>query len=183
MGDFQDDTVPPAAARALDELTTWLADLHGIDPMGHGVATSTGGPSTRYAEGTEVDLPNVMGHRDTGLATACPGDHLYDIVRGSRPLGPRIEHRLEVDYGWAPRDVRLAAPQPAVPPAAPTDTPADAATDAATDAASDVETAAAATERAALGVATSVVDGFRTRDVGVLVSQMLSVRLGASLGR
>lgn len=100
VGNFQRDKVPPAAAHALDRLTAWLADLHGIDPTAVTPHVSTGGPSTRYGAGEVVDLPTIVGHRDTGLDTRCPGDHLYAIVRGPRPIAPRVRQILTTEYGW-----------------------------------------------------------------------------------
>lgn len=129
VGNFQEDQVPPAAARALDTLSAWLTDLHGIAPTGHGEMISTGGQSTKYVEGTVVDLPNIVGHRDTALNSSCPGDNLYDIVRGNNPIAPRVQARLVRDYGWAAdglppaEEVTVAtapgnAPEPAEAPAA-----------------------------------------------------------------
>jgi hypothetical protein len=109
VGDFQRGSVPRAAAQALDTLTTWLAEQHQIDPMGRGVHVSTGGTSTQYAEGDEVELPTILGHRDTALNSACPGDHLYDIVRGRNALAPRVRHRLTAHYGWPSIDDPRAA--------------------------------------------------------------------------
>ncbi|MBW3659793.1 MAG: N-acetylmuramoyl-L-alanine amidase, partial [Actinobacteria bacterium] len=159
VGNFHANGVPGEAARALDTLTTWLADLHDIDPLGRGLATSTGGPSTRYPEGFVVDLPNVLGHRDTGRNTACPGDHLFKIVRGENPLAPRVRARLTTDFGWPALDG--TAPPPAPPkgspppaPELPTDRPSP-------DAAELVR---------------DVVDGVDRRDVVALVSRMLSTR-------
>ena len=170
VGDFQEGTVPPAAARALDQLTAWLADLHDIDPLGNSVAVSTGGANTSYAEGVEVDLPNVMGHRDTGLDTQCPGDHLYDIVRGSRPLAPRVMTRLQAEYGWpapaadAPAPTAPAPPRPERPetPGTPATPPSPA---------------------EVVRTVSSVVDGLQPREVGRFVSRLVSARHAARAGR
>lgn len=151
VGNFQEDHVPAAAAEALDALSAWLTDLHGIAPKGRGMMTSTGGKSTRYPEGFVVDLPNIVGHRDTALNSSCPGDHLYDIVRGTHPIAPRVHARLVADYGWpleglpehhqhepdvsvavAPGNETVPAPDPGTPPAPQVPAPA-------TDAARPVE--------------------------------------------
>jgi hypothetical protein len=163
VGDFDETTVPPAAARALDRLTAWLVDLHGIDALGHGTAVSTGGPSTQFAEGVAVDLPNIVGHRDTALNSSCPGDHLYDIVRGSNPLAPRVRARLTSDYGYPAHGAAgtdAVAPIP-VPAAVPADPPP------------------AVTPGGVLRTVNSMMDGWRHHDVGTLVTRMLS---GAAIG-
>lgn len=102
VGDFDEHAVPAAAVSALDQLVAWLSDLHGIEPYAMSEHVSTGGETTRFAEGQVIELPSIVGHRDTGLDTACPGDHLYDFVRGKRPMAQRVRAILESSYGWAP---------------------------------------------------------------------------------
>jgi hypothetical protein len=166
VGDFQEHGVPAEAARALDTLTAWLADLHDIDPMGRGMATSTGGDTTRFPEGWVVDLPNIVGHRDTGRGTACPGDHLFDIVRGERPMAPRVRDRLTHDYGWPALEDVVNETSATAPPISTPPSPR----------APEVRTTAAEVVR-------NVVDGVDQRDVMALVARVLSTRgAGGTLG-
>lgn len=106
IGNFDRTRPSTAAQQSLEKLIAWLSDLHGIEPFAASDQVSTGGTSSGFPEGTAVSLPTVVGHRDTGKGTACPGGHLYDVVAG--PLRERVRHRLTVDYGW---------PSPTGPPA------------------------------------------------------------------
>ena len=80
LGQYHPGASPPvsspsaAALRSLTRLISWKFDLHGIDPRTRVLFRSRG--STRYPEGTVLDLPRIIGHRDVGL-TACPGDNLF----------------------------------------------------------------------------------------------------------
>lgn len=98
IGDFDSHPVPPAVRDSLRRLVTWLVDLHGLDPTAVTAHTSTGGETTRYAEGRVAVLPTILGHRDTGLTTTCPGDNLYPYVRGDGvgpgPLAREVAARL-----------------------------------------------------------------------------------------
>lgn len=77
IGDY--DVAPPTA-EAMEATTALLAFLSwhfDLDPLATVAAESTGGPKTRFPEGTHVELHAINGHRDTGKDTACPGEHLY----------------------------------------------------------------------------------------------------------
>lgn len=115
IGDFEEHRPPAAAINALDRLVAWLSDLHGIEPYDVSDHVSTGGETTRFVEGDVVALPSIVGHRDTGLDTLCPGEKLYEYVRGGHPIAPRVRNLLEADYGWGPTDRR---PPPAGEPRA-----------------------------------------------------------------
>jgi hypothetical protein len=80
IGDF--DLAPPTdeALAATIELAGWLSHRYGLDAAASVGAVSGGGSSTRFPEGTHVDLPVVSGHRDTGNGTSCPGEHLYALL-------------------------------------------------------------------------------------------------------
>lgn len=80
IGDF--DAAPPTAEalEATVELLAYLADTYDMDPGAMVGTESTGGPATRFPEGTHVELPAIAGHRDTGKDTACPGEHLYALL-------------------------------------------------------------------------------------------------------
>lgn len=80
IGDF--DEAPPSAEalEATEQLLAFLAGQYDMDPSASVGAESTGGPATRFDEGEVVDLPAIAGHRDTGLNTSCPGEHLYALL-------------------------------------------------------------------------------------------------------
>jgi hypothetical protein len=82
---------------AISRLIRWKLPVHGQPTTGRVQLTSAGGGSNRYAAGTVVTLPRIVGHRD-GNHTACPGDLLYDRL-------PDIRARVG--------DVQTSAPQPA----------------------------------------------------------------------
>ncbi|MDX1620266.1 MAG: N-acetylmuramoyl-L-alanine amidase [Nitriliruptorales bacterium] len=113
IGDFDAHRVPAEAVSALDRLVAWLSDLHGIEPFEVSGHVSTGGETTRFAEGEVVELPAIVGHRDTALNSACPGDHLYEYVRGGHPMAPRVRQILESAYGWS--GTPLSPPPPGEP--------------------------------------------------------------------
>jgi hypothetical protein len=79
------DTVRPSAAsvNAVVRLFAWKLDLFHRDPRGQTTLTSAGGGTSRYAAGTTVRKPVVMGHRDVGR-TACPGRYLYPLLGSIR---------------------------------------------------------------------------------------------------
>lgn len=80
IGDFDGAPPAPDALAATIELMGWLAFAHGLDTTSTTEAVSTGGALCRYAAGETVRLPVLLGHRDTALDTACPGDHLHALL-------------------------------------------------------------------------------------------------------
>ena len=77
IGDFTSIPFPAGVVTAVEKVLAWQADRWAFDPAASVVLTSRG--SSRYAEGTVVTLPRVVGHRDLAL-TACPGDSAYPQV-------------------------------------------------------------------------------------------------------
>jgi len=78
----------PQTQEALDataRLIRWKLPLHGTSTQGSVVLSSTGGSSNKYPAGTQVRVPTVAGHRDTG-ATECPGNSLYRQLPELREL-------------------------------------------------------------------------------------------------
>jgi hypothetical protein len=68
-----------AQLAALVELAAWIASRRDIDPLGRSFYAAFGAP-----------VDNVYGHRDVG-ATACPGDHLYNLLAPLRTaIGERV---------------------------------------------------------------------------------------------
>jgi N-acetylmuramoyl-L-alanine amidase-like protein len=70
-------TVTPSAAmqEAVAQVIAWRLAAYHRDPTGTMTYTTSGG-SDKYAAGTTVTLPVVVGHRDVYL-TACPGNAGY----------------------------------------------------------------------------------------------------------
>jgi hypothetical protein len=94
VGDFETHRVPPDTLDAIEELLAWKFDHHGINPLGLAKVVSTGGARpglTDFEEGEEVILPTILGHRDTGRATLCPGRHLYAAMEG---IEERVADRM-----------------------------------------------------------------------------------------
>ena len=83
LGNFESGAPPAALTEAVAQTVAWKFDLTGINPTSTTQLTSGGGGTAKYAKGTVVTLPVIMGHRDVG-ATLCPGQHLYDQVGAVR---------------------------------------------------------------------------------------------------
>ena len=66
------DTVAPSPAmlETVARIVGWRTSAAGVDPLGSVRLTSAG--STRFAAGTVVTLPTVLGHRSVST-TSCPG--------------------------------------------------------------------------------------------------------------
>lgn len=87
LGQFEPGASPPSAAPtwtmmdSTARLLAWKLGLHGLDPFGTVVATSSG--STRYSDGTRVTMPIINPHRHTSY-TACPGDNVIGQLNALR---------------------------------------------------------------------------------------------------
>lgn len=106
------DEVPPTAAMvsATGKFLRWRLGKAGLNPAGTATLTSEGFAGTKFAAGTQSNLPVISGHRDYN-STNCPGVHGYAALTAIRALA-----------GGAP-----PAPEPTPPadPAAPAPPPAD----------------------------------------------------------
>lgn len=92
IGTFTDVDPPSASIDALQRFLAWRLDVDRVDPRG--TATVRSGGSPKFPEGTDVTLPTVLGHRDTG-DTECPGDLLYPRLPSIREAvnaigGPKL---------------------------------------------------------------------------------------------
>jgi len=74
LGDFTSAQPAQGAVNAVADVIGWKFALHQLEVRGSTQFTSLGGP--RYAAGTVVQLPRIVGHRDVGQ-TGCPGSLLY----------------------------------------------------------------------------------------------------------
>lgn len=106
------DEVPPTAAMvsATGKFLRWRLGKAGLNPAGTATLTSEGFAGTKFAAGTQSNLPVISGHRDYN-STSCPGVHGYAALTAIRALA-----------GGAP-----PAPEPTPPadPAAPAPPPAE----------------------------------------------------------
>jgi len=103
IGTFSDVPQSQAALEAMARLIRWKLPLHGYPTSGTAVMTSAGGGTNRYAAGTSVRVPRVLGHRDTN-ATECPGTALYSqladlraLVGGVTPQGTATSVAAQLD--------------------------------------------------------------------------------------
>jgi peptidoglycan/xylan/chitin deacetylase (PgdA/CDA1 family) len=76
LGSLGDLEATPRARTALEQLVTWIAARHHIDPSGSSVYRN---PAT----GNQSTFPNVAGHRDVN-DTECPGRTFYTTLPGIR---------------------------------------------------------------------------------------------------
>lgn len=70
LGDYIAAQPSAAALEGVSQIVGWRLGTYGVDPAGS--ATFTSGGNEKFAAGTPVNLPNVVGHQDTG-STSCPG--------------------------------------------------------------------------------------------------------------
>jgi hypothetical protein len=107
-------TTPPSAAMfsALRRLAGWEATIHGINPDGTVTIRAGDFPVARWAPGTEVTLPTIIGHRDVEF-TDCPGDAAYAEL-------PALRADVAQDVGgawaraWSGYRLAAAAPRPGI---------------------------------------------------------------------
>lgn len=86
MGDFTTARPSGEVLDALARVSAFAGRTWGFDPAGTVVLTSGGSP--RFAKGTQVRLPRVHGHKDTGQ-TACPGS-VYDVLQPIRDRAAQL---------------------------------------------------------------------------------------------
>jgi hypothetical protein len=73
LGDFTSAEPTQAAVNAVADVIGWKFARHQVDVRGSTQFTSLGG--ARYASGTQLQLPRIVGHGDVGR-TGCPGSRL-----------------------------------------------------------------------------------------------------------
>ncbi|MGI9577692.1 MAG: N-acetylmuramoyl-L-alanine amidase, partial [Microthrixaceae bacterium] len=73
LGDYTSATPSAATNESIAQVAGWKLFRHGNDPAETATFTSGGGP--RFAAGTQVNLPRVVGHANVG-STSCPGSIL-----------------------------------------------------------------------------------------------------------
>jgi hypothetical protein len=92
LGNFETAAPTSAAVRAVGTVLAWKLAVHDADPRS-GVAFRAGEGSPRFAPGSVVVLPRIVGHRDVGL-TACPGANLYPALSTIRSQARAAYPRL-----------------------------------------------------------------------------------------
>ncbi len=98
IGNFESAKPTKAALDAIARVVAWKFGMYGIDPAEKVTLTSRAPlnySGNKIAEGQQITLPRVFGHRDTN-ATACPGANLYPKLSGIATLArtPGISHAL-----------------------------------------------------------------------------------------
>lgn len=76
IGNYQTAAATPALVSGIARVVGWKLALYGRSPHGTAQLVSAGGGTSRYASGSKVTVPSVLGHRDVGN-TSCPGANLY----------------------------------------------------------------------------------------------------------
>lgn len=85
MGNFMDVAPSGATVSSIKRVLAWRLDIAHLPATGWARMVSSGGPNTRYSEGTEVWLRLISGHRRTGY-TDCPGDRLNALLPEMRQV-------------------------------------------------------------------------------------------------
>ncbi|MDX9913610.1 MAG: Ig-like domain-containing protein, partial [Candidatus Moranbacteria bacterium] len=88
MGEFTRFTPPTAQIEGLKKVLAYVADERGTNAQGSS-------NFLRYDKTWHEDLYNFIGHREA-VATACPGDKLYNMIQTSikNPVDALLHHNL-----------------------------------------------------------------------------------------
>ena len=98
IGNFQTTAAPGPMVAAIDALIAWkLGTVHRVDPSTMVGYTTVG--NDKFAPGTVLTLPRVIGHRDTWF-TDCPGQNLYNLLPAMR--ADVVNRSSSQWYGWQP---------------------------------------------------------------------------------
>lgn len=79
LGDYSSTTPSGAVQESVAKLIAWRLSAYHRDPTSTIGYTTLGGENSRYAAGTWLALPVVIGHRDVAF-TACPGESTYALL-------------------------------------------------------------------------------------------------------
>ena len=94
LGDLTSAPVSSAAIEAVANVISWRFALSRVDPASRVPYTTTG--SSKYAAGTTVMLPRIIGHRDV-QSTSCPGAQLYGRLSTIRRRVAQLLPRYQAD--------------------------------------------------------------------------------------
>ncbi|GAA3667496.1 hypothetical protein GCM10023081_02740 [Arthrobacter ginkgonis] len=117
LGNFDIAAPPTAAVSALTKVLAWKGYQYNLDVTDRTTLTTTvvGSSTARAQDGTQVQIPVILGHRDTNY-TACPGRYLYPKLGAIRKdVAERIQ-ATTARYGKA-GDALEAPAQAGSPPA------------------------------------------------------------------
>jgi hypothetical protein len=103
IGTFENSSLTAAGQRALVDLLSWKLAVHGIPAEGKVNVRSAGGSTNRFANGAQVQLDRISGHRD-GNRTACPGAALAAAL-------PELRRAVAATTGTSSAVVVEAAPE------------------------------------------------------------------------
>ncbi|MEZ0449575.1 peptidoglycan recognition protein family protein [Cellulomonas sp. ICMP 17802] len=79
VGDYSSITPSAAVQESVARLIAWRLSAYHRDPTSTIGYTTLGGENSRFAAGTYLALPVVIGHRDVAF-TACPGENAYAVL-------------------------------------------------------------------------------------------------------
>jgi hypothetical protein len=94
LGDYSTVTPPAATQESVAEVIAWRLGAYNRDPSSTIGYTTLGGETSRYAAGTWLALPTVIGHREVDL-TACPGQAGYSTIGWLRARAKAL-----IGAGW-----------------------------------------------------------------------------------
>ncbi|MFS0706145.1 peptidoglycan recognition protein, partial [Cellulomonas sp. 179-A 9B4 NHS] len=107
LGDYSSGTPSAAVQENVARLIAWRLGSYHRDPTSTISYTTLGGENSRFAGGTTLALPVVIGHRDVAY-TACPGNGGYAVLGtikqrakemiGGTLVNPRLSTQ-QVAYG------------------------------------------------------------------------------------
>lgn len=89
LGNYTSIAPSAATLESVSQIIGYRLGVYGRNPSGQMVYTTLGGENSRYAAGTTLTLPVVIGHRDVAY-TACPGDMGYPTLGAIRDRAMRI---------------------------------------------------------------------------------------------
>jgi hypothetical protein len=93
IGDHTSETPAPQAQGSIIRFLAWkMAVSHAYPVTGTVQLVSGGGSESRYAAGTEITIPRIIGHTTLGL-TACPGGAMIPLIpQIQAAVQKRIKH-------------------------------------------------------------------------------------------
>lgn len=103
LGDFTSAVPSSAALEGVARVIAWKMAIHRVSPSSSVEYTTNG--SSRWAPGTTLNLPRVVGHRDT-QSTSCPGTQLYTRLGSIRQRVAQLVPTFQPDHVRA--DVLMA---------------------------------------------------------------------------
>lgn len=108
LGTYSDVTPSAATQEAVAQVIAWRLSSYYRDPTGSMTYTTSGG-SDKYAAGSTVTLPVVVGHRDVYL-TACPGSAGYATLGWVRSRAKAIIGASLVNPALSSSSVAMGTP-------------------------------------------------------------------------